>query len=327
MNETKWRHQWLGAQKTIVQWAKSASESFEKNGTQSIVVSYLVDAVHLPHLDTLANAYQHVYVITEHDICNSWTNVSIHKLPTDFYGAYYIKDAETDGEIIREFNCFMNRIDPIRQSWFYLLYYRGWLDKSMVSFNMHQRSNLWYPSDSVTDTFNYYHEKTLSSFDFLKDEIQKIIPFKNFVDDDNLCEIILCTKFSLVVESYFERTDCRVLSEKIWRAIQVPRPWLLFAATGCVQKIRDMGIDVFDDYVDHDSYDFYDTSENCVERQEAILREATRLMHLKVTQNTIADWKKRTLNNRKIIRSWYENWTSKCRETFDYINLLAISDD
>jgi hypothetical protein len=326
MTETEWRCQWADAQTTIHEWSAEISKNFEDVGKKFIVKSFLIDAVDLTHLDSLANRYQHVYVVTEQDIKNIWPNVSIHRLPADFYGAYYIKDTDLTGEIQHEFNCFMNRTDPIRQSWFYLLYVRGWLDRSYVSFNMHQRSGLWYPSECAKETFDYYHKNTLSCFDHIKNEVKIKLPFKNFIDHDNLCKVILSTKFSIVIETYFERTDCRVISEKIWRAIQMPRPWLLFAATGCVQKLRDMGIDVFDDYVDH-SYDLYDTTDKCVERQDAILCEAERLMQIEVTSDMIEDWKTRTLRNRKIIQTWHENWSSRCREIFDRINLLAMSND
>jgi len=257
-------------------------------------------------------------VISEHTINNQWPNVSIYSLPNDFYGAYYIPKIATDGVIKKDFNCFLNRTDPIRQSWFYLLHSRGLLDHSFVSFNMHQRRGLWYPSDDPLETFDYWHKEFLSSFDNIKEDIKQIVPYKNFIDEDNLCEIILSTKFSIIVETYFERTDCQVFSEKMWRAIQLPRPWLLFAATGCVQRLRDMRFDVFDDYVDH-SYDLYDTSKTCVNRQEAILSETQRLINLDITTKILDDWQQKALHNRNIMKTWADSWHSKCRMPFDQI--------
>ena len=315
ITETDWQRQWEKSQCIIHEWTKSANQKLSNDAVISV---YLVDAANLDHLRDISSRYKRVYVISEHTINNQWPNVSIYSLPNDFYGAYYISKIATNGVIKRDFNCFLNRTDPIRQSWFYLLHSRGLLDHGFVSFNMHQRPGLWYPSDDPFETFDHYHTDFLSSFDDIKEDIKQIIPYKNFIDEGNLCEIILSTKFSIVVETYFERTDCKVFSEKTWRAVQLPRPWLLFAATGCVQRLRDMGFDVFDDYVDH-SYDLHDTSKTCVSRQEDILKETQRLSKLDITPRILDDWQQKALHNRNIIKTWANSWHSKCRMPFDQI--------
>jgi hypothetical protein len=45
-----------------------------------------------------------------------------------------------------------------------------------------------------------------------------------------------------------------VFSEKIFRALQTPRPWVLCTSPGAVKLLKDHGFDVLDDCVDH-SYD------------------------------------------------------------------------
>lgn len=318
VTETSWEKHYQNRQNTIHSWSNEFNQKLQKIGSDAVIVSFLVDAADLSKLADLASRSRKVYVISEHTIQNQWHNVTVCNLPIDFYGAYHIPNIEIDGTITRSFNCFLNRTDPIRQSWFYLLYARNLLDQAYVSFNMRQRKGLWYPSESHHETFEYYHDNYLSSFSDIKDQIKKIVPYKNFVDNDNLREIILSTKFSIVVETYFERTDCQVFSEKTWRVIQLPRPWLLFAATGCVKKLRDMGFDVFDDYVDH-SYDSFDTSQTCVDRQEAILSETARLKELVVTESVLTDWKQKALHNRNIMKQWADSWETKCRFQFSEI--------
>lgn len=315
ITETDWQVQFHNFYYIILDWAKSANQKLSNDAVISV---YLVDAADLDHLRDISLRYKRVYVISEHTINNQCPNVSIYSLPNDFYGAYYIPKIATDGVIKKDFNCFLNRTDPIRQSWFYLLYSRGLLDRGFVSFNMHQRLDLWYPSGDPLETFDYYHKELLSSFDSIKEDVKQMVPYKNFIDEDNLCEIILSTKFSIIVETYFERTDCQLFTEKTYRAIQLPRPWLLFAATGCVQKLRDMGFDVFDDYVDH-SYDLHDTSKTCVNRQEDILSETQRLINLDITTKILDDWQQKALHNRNIMKTWADSWHSKCRIPFDQI--------
>jgi hypothetical protein len=295
----------LHAQANIIN-AKISNQRLPLN-QQHFVKVCVVDAANLDEIALLASTYQQVHLVTEQDIVNQWPNVIIHRLPHSLFGIYYLNEVVDNVEIKKEFNCFLNRVDPVRQTWFYLLYARNLLDNGFVSFNMYQNSNLQYPGDTPEQTFDFYHKKYLSSFDDQYDSIKKIVPYKNFVEPNNLCEIMLSTKFSIVVETYFERTDCRVFTEKTWRALQLPRPWLLFAATGCVQKLRNMGFDVFDDYVNHD-YDLHDTAHSYVKRQEDILSEAQKLFQLEITPDILDDWNNKAQHNRKILQQWSQEY-------------------
>jgi len=136
ITETEWLEQLESAQGIIHKWAKSANQ---KLGDDAEISVYLVDAADLDHLRDISSIYKRVYVVSEHTVKNQWPNVSIYSLPNDFYGAYYIPEIATNGVIKKDFNCFLNRTDPIRQSWFYLLHSRALLDHGFVSFNMHQR--------------------------------------------------------------------------------------------------------------------------------------------------------------------------------------------
>jgi hypothetical protein len=324
MTEIEWESRWIQLKSSIFKWRDDTNRCLDSQGSNAHVLLYLIDAANVDEIKHLAAKYQRLHVVSEQNLVIDCANVLMHTLPFDFYGIFHRPFFPKTTVIQRDFNCFLNRTDPIRQSWFYLLYHRNLLDKGYVSFNMHQKPCLWYPSINALETFDYYHATTLSSFDDIKEDIKKIVPYKNFVDEDNLLPIILSTKFSIIVETYFERTDCKVFSEKTWRAIQLPRPWLLFAATGCVEKLRQMGFDVFDDYVDH-SYDVYDTAENCVARQEGILSESVRLTQLKITDEILEDWNHKSKHNQKIMAQWAESWQSKCRAVFDKI--LQIESD
>lgn len=317
MDESVWRRQWWGAQTTLHGWTDDLNRKCAEIKYNAKAVSCVVDAVDLDEIDRLSRTHQHVYVISEHIVDNQWPNVSVHQLPYDFYGAYLLSES-ADQSIVKDFNCFINRTDPIRQTWFYLIYRRGWLDRSYTSFNMHQRPGQWYPDKCRYKTFDHYHDVYLQSFDDIKDDIKKLVPFRNFEDKNDLCGVILQTKFSIIIETYFEREDCQTFTEKTWRALQLPRPWLLFAAKNCVQKLRDMGFDVFDDYVNHD-YDLHDTKYTCVDRQESMLQQAERLFDLEITPDILKDWQEKSNHNRQIIQRWAASWHDKCRGPFDQI--------
>jgi hypothetical protein len=145
--------------------------------------------------------------------------------------------------------------------------------------------------------------------------VKKIVPYKNFVDTHNQFERVLETKFSIVVEPYYDRSDSVCFSEKTLRVLQLPRPWVLFGATGSVAKLRSMGFDVFDDFVDH-SYDAIDTSEQYSYRQNAMLPEIQRLLNLEVTPAILDIWKQKAQHNREILRKWSLSWKT------DFLDLL-----
>lgn len=321
MNETIWQKQWTIAFRKLAHRVEELNKTFKSHN--QILLPCMIDAADLDCVDKLASEYHRVHVMTEHTVLARSCNVVVHQLPHTIYGVYLIPEMQKKIKIEKDFNCFINRLDPIRQSWFYLLWKRKMIDRGFVSFNMHQRQGLWYPSESPKKTFEHFHKTTLSSFDQIYDEIKHQVPFKNFTETDNLCDVILATKFSIVIETYFERTDCKVFSEKTWRAIQMPRPFLLFAATGCLQKLRDMGFDVFDDYVDH-GYDSHDTTYNCIDRQEGILSQAQRLMDMEITLEILEDWGEKSRYNRNILEKWSQNYQTDVSETLKKIERLIF---
>lgn len=229
----------------------------------------------------------------------------IVNLPKSLYGIHYMPALDWHKNIDRDFNCFINRNDPIRQTWFYLLYSRNLLPNGYVSYNNVARPFL--VDKCNTDYFDEIHQTFLSSFDNIYEDIKKIIPYKSFNETGDLRHTILRTKFSIVIETYFERTDSITFSEKTYRVLQTPRPWLLFGATGSVQYLRELGFYVYDDFVDH-SYDLYDTTNNCVSRQESILTSAQTLMNLTPTDSMIDYWESKTQQNIKIMHDWQKTY-------------------
>lgn len=242
------------------------------------------------------------------------------KIPNSVYGIYYMPERTWHRNISKNFNCFINRNDPIRQSWFYLLYSRELLDHGFVSFSGHSRMHEYQD----LELFDQIHKDTLSSFDPIHQVIRNLVPYKNFQETGNLCDTILSTKFSIIIETYFERTDALTFSEKTFRALQVPRPWLLFHATGSVSALRDLGFYVFDDFIDH-SYDKYDTTFSSVERQESILTQAQELLNLEITESVLSHWEIMTKKNCEILKDMNMCWQQDSSDTILKAYNLALS--
>lgn len=324
--EYRWREEnWFKAENFLHNLVAQYNQKLQEEKNNVLLTSFLIDAVPMQILQKLSNKYEKVHVITEQQGFNTFDNVKVHTLPTEFYGSFYCPGIPTDNHVVsKEFNCFLNRNDPTRQTWFYLLFDRGFLDRGHVSFNLSLRDNLTYPSTTPLEVFEQYHQMYLSSFDNIKEQIQSIVPYKSFVDHNDLFSVTLDSKCSIIVETYYERTDCQVFSEKTFRALQLPRPWLLFAATGSVEKLRRFGFDVYDDIVDH-SYDIFDTSDNCVERQEAILEQLKQIEKLVLTESMFNRLTQGAEKNREILRNWSSSWESMCRRYIDNVFNLSLN--
>lgn len=311
MDEQVWRNQWQGNIGALHRRVKEKNQLLINSNFRSRILSQFIDAVDLARVKKLAEENDHVFLITEQALDAPADNVTIVRVPCSFYGLYYSDSAEPDLQIQRDFNCFINRNDPIRQTWFYLFFDRNMLDHGFVSFNNSLRVGCKYPESVSTseDYFDWIHENFLSSFDPIVEKIKQQVPYKNFVDTGDLSQIIMASKFSIILETYHDRPDCKVFSEKIFRALHLPRPWLLFAATGCVQRLRDFGFDVFDDYINHD-YNLHDTAENVVATQESILEKAIELFDFVVTPSIEDDWQKKAAYNRGLLKDWNQRYSA-----------------
>lgn len=306
-----WQKKWSSAQTLLHAETRKFNLQLKTQGSNNFLLSNIIDAVNLDNIVNLQKQYNKIFLLSEQTIDGLPQNVVLRKLPNEFYGCYYTDWSMPEVPIEKDFNCFLNRLDPIRQSWFYLLFDRGMLDRGHISFNLHLTPGLQPSNVSGIEMFETHHRGFLSSFDHIKDQISKIVPYKNFVDDNDLFSISMKSKIGVIVETYFERTDVKTLSEKTFRALQLPRPWLLFAATGCVDKLRSMGFDVYDDIVDH-NYDRFDTSVSSVERQEAILSQLSQLINLEFTPELLARLSQGAEHNKSLLKNWNSKWTKLC---------------
>lgn len=308
MNDQNYASQFFGATDYCRTQIRTLNEKIKLIDPDLEILGYFVDAViRKEDLEELCQLHKHVYVISEQSGFAVPKNCTAYTLDKSFYGIYYVDNLNQDCKIVQDYNCFLNRADVARQNWFYILYERGWLNRGCVSFNMHVPEGMDYPANTSKDVFDYYHQRFLNSYDYLYQSISKIIPYKNFVDTHNQFERVLETKFSIVIEPYYDRTDSVCFSEKTLRVLQLPRPWVLFGATGSVDRLRNMGFDVFDDFVDH-SYDVFDTEQSYVQRQDAMIPEIEKLLQLEVTPAIVDIWKQKAQHNRDILKTWSLSW-------------------
>lgn len=248
------------------------------------------------------------FIVTDQMVdISKYPSKTILKLPDSLFGIYYIPEQLEDCYISKDFNLFSNRANVQRQFWFYKIIENGWLDRCMTSY-IGSTSRTDRPDLTSQQFVDYLHKKFF--FPIYETEHQfarKNVPYQNFVESGDLRKIMIKTKLSVVIETYHERSDAITFSEKIFRALQVPRPWVLSGATGSVSRLKSMGFDVFDDYIDH-SYDSYPTDQNIAQRDFDIMNQIERVMNLTVTKSMQDDWYRRYQNNYKILASWNQTW-------------------
>ena len=166
------------------------------------------------------------------------------------------------------YNCFIQRVDSVRQSWFYFLYHHDLLDKGYVSLLLKQLAD--YSTATGKDLFDYIHQKhalyQLPHFEQAYQNLKDQVPYCNFDDDRNLVPLIQDSKYSLILETYAIVDDQNqwCFTEKLLRALQSTSIVLPFCQKGGIAELKSLG---FEFYLDLDHLDQL----NWQQRQQELL--------------------------------------------------------
>jgi len=196
------------------------------------------------------------------------------------------------------FNCFMNRVRGDRNEVFYELIRRNLLDKGAVSYNITQEElNNQYQSGEM---FRYENEHLVA---------QDLVPYNKVDQLGSLEQVIMQTNVSFILETFMNE-DHVTFSEKLFRALQLPRPWLLFCSPKSVSLLRKHGFDVLDDYVDH-SYDdeFYKKN-----RMRMLLDQLETFIGKAYTRRDYERFEIAAATNKQLLDGCTERWPQKLDE-------------
>jgi hypothetical protein len=239
------------------------------------------------------------------------------QFPPSWYGIYAGSSSDWSGVIEKKFNCFINRMDPIRQSWLYQLVRRDVFNLGFVSFNMdisrHVIQNQCANDATPADVFEMQFQSYLKIFQVEHDLIKLQVPYRNFDNNCNLNQIIMNSEFSIVLETYFDCNEIITFSEKIFRCLKLPRPWIMFAMKGAVKHLRDIGFDVLDDLVDH----HYDNINFAIERQVALLDQVEIMCNHRLTQQEIKRCMVAAHHNQLLLNKMFGSFYQDINSTFD----------
>jgi hypothetical protein len=271
------------------------------NADLKIVV---VDGVHQHQLDNLLQEKSYLMTSCVLQYQDTYDHV-ITQINPSFHGIWHMPfDVDNLVTVTKKYNCFINRLDVLRQSWFYHLCKNQWLDLGYVSCLSSSR-NFVDIAAKKTPREIFEREFQNSNKDFVSehDAVKNLIPFQNFEDTQDLVPYILQSSFSIVLETWVYDNNCTTFSEKTFRCLQLPRPWILFSTKGAVQQLRTWGFDVLDDIVDHG----YDHCNDTGSRQLAMIETARTMFDIDISkiQKRCLD---ASLHNQALLRNWCDRW-------------------
>lgn len=225
-------------------------------GDQRAIISLVDDVEHTNHLH-LEDIWQSFSVrdiiITDNYVTRP-TPTRILRLPDSWFGIYcHVPEIYIDLPD-RAFCMPVNRIDFNRTLILLRMQMYGHIQHGYVNFNCanHDRfqsheSKIQSWQDNIKNILEWQGDKYQASVDQLGPKM----PFTNHnLDHDIACQ---SGGINVVIETY--ASDHSVsFSEKIFRALVMPRPWIVFAGTWAVARLETMGFDVMRDLIDH-NYD------------------------------------------------------------------------
>lgn len=246
-----------------------------------------------------------------------WITDSV--IPTDhvalhpeYWGIYSYTPIYQNRLPVRLFNCFINRICPNRQSWFYQFVRNDLLSKGYVSFRVSTNRTPYKNLDPISANdavFNFCNH----IFQQEHNQMRQQVPFCNFTG--SLDQVIVDSKISLVLETCHDNPNI-FFTEKTFRALQLPRPFVIFAYPGAISILRNYGFEVWDDLVDNR----YDTIIDHRAREKMILNEVKRFDQIEYDERTLAIFEAKAQYNRSLLTRLRIRWPGRLKSVIQALD-------
>jgi len=235
----------LGYQTTKV---ISHTRSHWQRGHRRMIVSLVDDAWDCAEDQSQDTPYlfdADTMVITDNWI-NTPTVYTVARVPDSFYGIYSYQPADQTWRPDRDYTFAVNRIDLKRMRILSNLYQQLKFDCGHVNFNCAQGRN-------ADLQHNFHALLTHASAEELPvfHQLADMMPLKNYSIDHD--QTYTHSWLNITVETY-SSDNVIALSEKIFRCLVTPVPWIAYSGRYTIARLHALGFDVLDDIVDH-SYD------------------------------------------------------------------------
>jgi hypothetical protein len=204
-------------------------------------------------------------IITDNYV-NCPTPYEVIKLPESFFGIYNYAPASMEWQPERRFNFSVNRLDSKRLTLFLELITRSTkpnsrefdLERDLINFNC------WH-WNSANDSVEAFQNNFAEEFGHISNDLESLykkayehmsplMPYRNHNYD--LEQSHYRAWLNVVVETY-SGADTIAISEKLFRALVTPAPWIVYGGKFTISWLRKMGFDILEDIIDH-KYDYMD---------------------------------------------------------------------
>lgn len=232
----------------------SHTRSIWQRGDQKIVVSLvddLWDCAADRSQDTPYLFDRNTTVITD-NFLNCPSIYRLYQTPQSFYGIYSYTPTNLDWTPDRDYTFAVNRLDFKRMQVLLQLYQNLGFDSGYVNFNCRLDRHiltLEHRRQAFIEQVNNYSGDQRETTALLN--LANQMPIKNHnLEHDSVYNQ---SWLNIIVETY-SSDNVISTSEKIFRCLVTPVPWIAYAGRYTIAKLRELGFDVMDDIVDH-SYD------------------------------------------------------------------------
>ena len=235
--------------------AVSHSRSIWQQKNQKVVVS-LVDDIWACAADRSQDTPylfdSNTMVITDNHL-NCPSVYRLRSTPLSFYGIYSYTPDNLDWAPDRDYTFAINRLDYKRMDMLLQLHRTLGIDTGYVSFNC-SIGGKHVPSESTRrqaflDQAQTHAGTTAEQNAFVN--MAHLVPLKNHTLEHD--QVYTLGWLNIIIETY-SSDNVISFSEKIFRCLVTPAPWVMYAGRYAIAKLRELGFDVMDDIVDH-SYD------------------------------------------------------------------------
>ena len=263
----------------------------------------LVDSVFMTDPQIWSN--ESAVIITDNYPIRSVPGRTISVLP-EFWSIWHFEPKYVERPATQAYNCFMNRNRGDRSVVFYELLKRNILNLGLVSYNC---TRAQYEQEFINTQLEKYSDQHLIG--------QELIPYNTVEAPGTLEQCIIDSNVSLILETYVSDSHI-VFSEKLFRCLQMPRPWLLYCSPGSIELLQSYGFDLLTDYADI-AYD------KIVEHGARLLNILDQLETFVDRKYSAADYQRfqqAVAHNQQLLLNFGQQWPTKFDQALEKIKTL-----
>jgi len=252
----------------------------------------LVDSVWHPSTKHMLDS-QATFITDSHAL-QSVAGTVVSVLP-EFWNIWHFEPEFLDRPPTRAYNCLMNRPRGERSYVFYELIRRHLLSQGLVSYNCHH-----------AELESQFHSADMHQFQSQHDQAMSLVPYNTVEPHGTLEQCIIDSRVSLILETYTGDHSI-VFSEKLFRCLQLPRPWLLYCSPGAIELLESHGFDVLNDCVDHG----YDKIQLPHVRLISILDQLESFVDRTYSVQDFNRFHQASRHNQKLLQKFQQEWPTK----------------